>query len=317
MGSPVMGSPPMPPPPKRPRNPAAPQKRGGNIVLWSLAGVLALALIATTTWWFAAGRYSTVPDVTAKRQPDAEALLLDADVKPQFTREHSNDVRSGVVIRTDPGKGAEILRGDTVNVVVSDGPPTVPDVQSGVTVDEAKEAIRKQGLQPGLDDGKNAYSNDVPAGKVIRLDPAAGTPLKIGERVDIVVSKGAEPKPIPDLRGKTHDEAFAALQDAGYVPVDGPQQFDPDIDAGKVIGTDPGANNTLDPGTEVKVITSNAVLVPDVTNRTPQEAQQILQGLGLPVQLQQFGGAGRVFGQNPGANTRVQAGTTIILFTIP
>jgi serine/threonine-protein kinase len=190
-------------------------------------------------------------------------------------------------------------------------------VSPGSSVDQAKDAIKDAGLQAGIDDSNREFSDDVDEGRVIRLDPEPGTPLKLGERVEVILSKGAEPQPIPDLRGKTRDEAFAALQALGLSPVDTDQQFDKDIDAGKVIGTDPPANVTPEPGSEVKVVTSNAITVPDVNNRSAQEAQQILQGLGLQVQVQQLGGAGRVFGQNPTANSRVPPGSTVIIFTIP
>jgi serine/threonine-protein kinase len=319
MGSPAMGNalPPMPPPPRRQRPPGLqPNKRSGNIVLLVLAAVLAIALIGTTTWWFTSGRYSTVPNVAGKDRAAAEKILNDSDLQPKYEHAYSDDVESGQVIETNPAGGAEVLRGETITVTLSNGPPVVPDVRAGSSVDSAKQAIKDHGLQPGVDDSKQDFSDEVAKGKVIRLDPEPGTQLKLGERVDIIVSKGAAPKPIPDLRGKTRDEAFATLQQLGYAPVDAPQQFDPDIDNGKVIGTDPPANVTPAPGTEIKVVTSNAITVPDLMNRSPQDAQALLQGLGLQVQIQQFGGANRVFGQNPVANTRVQAGSTVILFTI-
>jgi len=319
MGSPAMGTPlpPMPPPPNRSGKPGQP-KRGGNVVLWTVAVVLALALAGTTTWWFTAGRYSTVPDVAGQTSDQAVEQLTNADLQANIKRTWSDDVKSGSVISTDPSDGAKALRGDTVTVLVSSGPPRVPDVRPGATVDEAKKLITDNGLQPGVDDGKQEFSGDVPKGKVVRLDPEGGTPLRLGERVDIIVSKGAEPKPIPDLRGKTRDEAFQALQEIGLKPVDAPQQqFDKDIDNGKVIGTNPPPGQTLEPGTEVQVVTSNAITVPDVSQRNPAEAQAQLQQMGLQVQIQQVGGAGRVFAQNPGANTRVAPGTAVVLFTIP
>jgi serine/threonine-protein kinase len=320
MGSPPMGTavPQMPPPPQRSRPPGQQPKRGGNITLWVLAAVLALALGGTATWWFTSGRYSTVPDVAGVTSDQAVDKLTSADLKADIKHAWSNDVDAGKVISTDPPNGAEALRGDTVTVVVSSGRPRVPSVTPGTSVDEAKKLIHDAGLQPGVDDGKQEFSGDVPKGKVVRVSPNGGTVLRLGERVDIIVSKGAEPKPIPDLRGKTKEEAFQALQEIGLKPVDAPQQaFDKDIDNGKVIGTNPQPGNVYDPGTEVQVITSNAVTIPDVTNRNPAEVQAQLQQMGLQVQIQQVGGAGRVFAQNPGANTRVPPGTTVILFTIP
>jgi eukaryotic-like serine/threonine-protein kinase len=318
--------PPMPPPPpRRPRRPRPPgqqpppRKKGhGNIVLWSLAGVLTLALVATAIWWFSAGRYSTVPDVAGQSGEIAEQALSKADLQTEIKNEWNNTVASGEVIRTEPAKGAELIRGDTVVVVVSNGPPRVPDVGPGTTVEDAKEQIRNAGLQPGVDDGNQEFSDDVPKGKVVRLDPGGGTTMQIGERVEIIVSKGAEPKPIPDLRGKSRDEAFDELEDLGLKPVDAAQQqFDQDIENGDVIGTNPAPGNILPPGTQVEVTTSNAVTIPDLANQNPQDAAKALQELGLQVQVQQFGGAGRVFGTNPGANTRVPAGSVVILITIP
>jgi eukaryotic-like serine/threonine-protein kinase len=315
---------PPPPPPRRPRRPRPPgqqpppRKKGrGNIVLWSLAGVLTLALIATTTWWFSSGRYATVPDVAGQTGEIAEQTLSKADLATEIRNEWNNTVASGEVIRTEPAQGAELIRGDTVVVVVSNGPPRVPDVGPGTTVEDAKQQIRNAGLQPGVDDGNQEFSDEVPKGKVVRLDPNSGTTMRLGERVEIIVSKGAEPKPIPDLRGKSRDDAFDELEDLGLKPVDAPQQFDPDIEGGDVIGTNPGPGVVLNPGTEVQVATSNAVTIPDLANQNPNDAAKALQDLGLQVQVQQFGGAGRVFGTNPGANSRVAPGSVVVLITIP
>ena len=323
MGSPAMGNalPPMPPPPRRPRRPgppgAQPGKRGGNVVLLVLAGVLAIALIGTTTWWFTSGRYRTVPDVVGQEREAAVQTLTDNDIKAELEYVKSNDVESGKVISTDPAADQDVLRGDTIKVRISEGLPTVPDVQAGSSVDSAKKAITDAGLQPGVDDSNREFSEDVEEGKVVRLDPDPGTKLKLGERVDIILSKGAEPQPLPDLRNRTRDEAFQALQDLGLKPVDAPQAFDKDIDAGRVIGTDPPPGGILAPGTEVKVVTSNAVTIPDVNQKPVAEAQATLQGLGLQVQVQQIGGAGTVFGQNPGAGSRVPPGSVVIIFSIP
>ncbi|MGH3877860.1 MAG: PASTA domain-containing protein [Actinophytocola sp.] len=320
MGPPSAGMavPPMPPPPQRPRNPTAPRRRGGNIVLWSLAGVLTIALVATATWWFASGRYATVPSVAGQDRASAEQKLTDADLRVTYKNERSDDVESGQVIRTEPDQGAEMLRGDTVTVILSDGPPTVPDVEPGATVDDAERQIKEAGLQPGLDDGKKEFADGIPEGRVVRLEPQGGTQLKLGERVEIIVSKGSEPKPLPDFRGQTKEEVFAQLQEVGLQPVDAAQQdFDKDIDAGKVTRTDPVAGTVLEPGTQVTVVTSNAILIPDLSNRAVPEAQAILAQLGLQVQVQQLGGAGRVIGQNPGANTRVPPGSGVVIFTIP
>ena len=59
------------------------------------------------------------------------------------------------------------------------------------------------------------YSDDVEQGNVISSDPEAGTEVDEGTEVTIVVSLGAEPATVPDIREKTRQRAESALADAG------------------------------------------------------------------------------------------------------
>ncbi|WP_291414738.1 Stk1 family PASTA domain-containing Ser/Thr kinase [Actinophytocola sp.] len=324
LGSPSVGFPvpPMPPPPRKPsraQRGMPPPKRSTNIVLWSIVVVLVLALAGTTTWWFASGRWTTVPNVAGQQATKAQTVLRDNDIEADMTHVWDNDVDAGLVVRTEPGAGRDVLRGDKVKLVVSSGPPRVPDIEPGTSVDDAKQAIKDAGLQPGLDDGLNDFSDDVPEGTVLRLDPEGGTQLRLNERVDIVLSKGAEPKPLPDLRNKTKDEAFAELTNLGLQPVEGTAAFDQDIEGGRVIGTDPPAGTVVNGDSQqVTVVLSNAVTVPDVNQKSQQEAEATLRQLGLDVEVQNLGGGGGpVLAQNPPANSRVQPGTKIVIWTVP
>jgi eukaryotic-like serine/threonine-protein kinase len=304
------------PRPKRPGPPPKKKSRGGLITMWSIVGVLVLALVGTTTWWFTSGRYRTVPAVANQPQSAAEQVLTENDLKPSVELAHSNTVASGTVIGTEPAQGKEVLRGDTVKLIVSEGRPTVPDIRAGEEVAAAEKYISDQELTPDRDDGQDRFSNDVEKGKVITTNPPPGTELEIGKRVVIVVSKGRQPKPVPDVRNKTRDDAFSELQEDGFEPVEGEAEFDPDVEGGRVIRTDPEAGEKPD-GDDLKVTVtlSNAVTVPDLSGRTADEAQQILDELGLDVEFRSFSGNGngnsRVFQQDPGANNRVEPGSTV------
>ena len=323
--SPPYGIPPQHPPtggqPIQPA-PRPPGKRTNRIVLWSILGVLLVAVAGTATWWFAAGRWTAVPSVGGNDRAAAERQLTDSDIHPQLVSVRDNAIESGKVIRTEPGPGAHVLRGDTVKLIVSMGRPTVPDVQAGIGVEEAEQAVTAAELQPLRDDGKGEFSDTVPKGTVIRLDPKAGTQLNIGAPVTIVVSKGQKPKPIPDVKGRSRDEAFTLLRQAGYEPFDAPPEFSGDVDGGRVVRTDPAANTELKDDTASKrvgVIVSNAVSVPDVTRQKVADAKTTLEGLHLVVEVQQFGqnDGGQVFSQSPPAGSRVPEGTKVVLFVFP
>ena len=57
------------------------------------------------------------------------------------------------------------------------------------------------------------FSNDVPAGQVIRQDPKSGSTVKEGTKVTIYVSQGSESVKVPDVRGKSEADAKAALSE--------------------------------------------------------------------------------------------------------
>jgi serine/threonine-protein kinase len=313
------GAPPRPPRNRPPQRPPARKGRGGSIALWSAVAVLVLALVGTSTWWFTSGRYRTVPDVATMARDDAERTLRDNDLDPQIKTERHNTAAAGTVIRTDPKQGEEVLRGDSVTVYVSLGKPKVPEVREGADPDEVADLIRKQGLQPDRDDGQNRYDDDVAKGKVVSVSPQPGTELNLGERVVIVLSKGPEPKPIPDVRNKTKDEAFQELSNLGYTPVEGTPEFSPDVEGGRVIKTSPETGSKIEGDDKtVTVILSTAVTVPDVGNKSAQDAVTQLQQLGLQVEIQAFGGgSGRVIGQSPTANSKVEPNSKVVIWVIP
>ena len=308
-------------PPGQPRNRPphpAPKRNGTSIVLWSLVAVLVLALAGTATWWFTSGQYRTVPNVAGLPTNEAERTLQGSDLDPLVKTEYHNDVQAGTIIRTTPAAGEEMLRGDQVTVYASLGKPKVPEVRAGADESEVSEQIKAKGLQPDKDDGQNEFSDEVEKGKVITVNPPPGTELKLGERVVMVLSKGAEPKPIPDVRNKTRDEAFQELTDAGYTPQDGTPEFADGFEAGRVVRTDPQAGTTVEGDQKtVTVFVSNAVTVPDVGNRSVDEAKAMLEGLGLQVDIQSIGGGGRVIAQNPPANSKVAPSSKVTIWVIP
>ncbi|MGH3863898.1 PASTA domain-containing protein, partial [Actinokineospora sp.] len=296
---------------------APPPSRTKKIVGWSVAGVVALAVLVTSLWWFTSGRYTEVPLVQGKDSAAAEQAIRAADLNPNVTTVRHNDIAAGEVIGTDPTAGTEALRGDEVKVIVSAGRPVVPDVAAGSTVDQAEQLIRAAELQPQRDDGKNVFDENVAKGTVVRLDPPPGTKLQLGQRVIIVLSKGPAPKPVPDTRGKTRDEAFKLLQEQGFEPFDGPAEFSGDVEGGRVIRTDPAPGTKIAPDAakRVSVVVSNAVTVPDLTDQTVPDAQAALAALGLELDLGVFTNPnGIIRAQNPPPGTKVQRGTKVGAF---
>lgn len=62
------------------------------------------------------------------------------------------------------------------------------------------------------------YSDDVPAGTILRQQPEAGTLLPAGETIRLVVSKGPKMVEMPQLIGFPQDSAVRELESRGLVP---------------------------------------------------------------------------------------------------
>jgi serine/threonine-protein kinase len=326
------GQPASPPPPGRKPRPTgrprptyeAQRQRGRRTMLvWVVIVLVLAAVLGAAAWWFGSGRWTSVPQIGGKDAITAEHILQDADLSAAIVQAHDNTVPAGQIVGTRPPMGGRALRGSTITVVVSEGKPIVPDITPGAQTQAVEQQVRKAQLTPRLDANQDAYSGTVPKGAVVGLNPPAGTQLPIGANVVVIISKGPPPNPVPNVVGQPHDQAFAALQQAGFQPFDEPQAFDPNVAGGTVIKTDPPAGTlpTTGAGLKVGVQVSNAVSVPPVQGQNAQQAQQTLQQAGLQANVQGgFGGAdpnGQVFMQQPGPGTLVQPGSTVTITVFP
>ncbi|GHF58201.1 serine/threonine-protein kinase [Amycolatopsis bartoniae] len=158
-------------------------------------------------------------------------------------------------------------------------------------------------------------------GKVLSTDPAAGQ--TVTTTTEIKVSVGAAPKKVqvPNLTGKSEDEAAAALQAVGlYLDPNAPQVDVSDPNQyGKVVRQSIAANSTVDEGTTVTVTvgkTKNMVQVPDETGKQFEDAQSALTAAGFKVSKQSQASAepeGKVLNQKPNAGLQPE-GSTVTLF---
>ncbi|WP_007026213.1 Stk1 family PASTA domain-containing Ser/Thr kinase, partial [Saccharomonospora iraqiensis] len=288
------------------------------LLVWALVGLLLAGGVGAGLWWVNDGRYITVPSVAGTERDRAEDTLRTAGLQPEMVRERHNTTPNGTVIRTEPAEGARVTEGDAVTVVVSMGRPVVPDVRPGASVEQAQQAISEEQLEPRRDPEADRYSDQVPEGAVVALEPAPGSQANVGDAVTIVVSQGPPPTPVPDVSGQGRDQAFQALRNAGFEPYEAGAEFSESVPAGRVVRTEPAAGGTMEDGNRVGVVLSNAVEVPSVVGRRAQHAVRILGEAGLGVE----GGNGRgpisfVVGQSPDGGSLVRPGTTISLTVVP
>ncbi|MTB65025.1 Stk1 family PASTA domain-containing Ser/Thr kinase [Streptococcus sp. zg-86] len=155
----------------------------------------------------------------------------------------------------------------------------VPDV-SGQTLEVARETIETAGLKVGKI--TEEPSSEVEEGKVIRTNPAADTSKKEGSSIDIVVAT-TDAVTVPDVVGKSFDDAKIELEAAGFV-VKETQEYSASVEENKVISTDPKANSSKAKGSAVTVTVSKGAerhQIPNIRGKSLEAATQELKAIGL------------------------------------
>ncbi len=140
--------------------------------------------------------YIEVPHLIEHAEYEARLMLKDIGLEMEPSYEYSEAVTPGYVLRQDPGKGFQVVRGDTIHVVISKGkkPFAMSNLQ-GRQLADAREWLEQNGLV--LHSQEEEHSSEFASGEIISQFPAAGEPVQAGDAVDLVVSKGREPDAAP------------------------------------------------------------------------------------------------------------------------
>ncbi len=136
-----------------------------------------------------------------QRGSNAEAAIRELGLKPQSTRQSSNDVPEGNVISQDPASRA-VPEGSVVNLVISSGPKlvTIPMNLRTRTVTDVNNTLSSLGLKLELP------SNAQPEDYVSATDPEGGTQVAEGSTVKILVYESTTtyaPTTIPPRNSST------------------------------------------------------------------------------------------------------------------
>jgi serine/threonine-protein kinase len=183
----------------------------------------------------------------------------------------------------------------------------------GLTQSQATATLTRDGLKSSL---TSAFDDTVPSGEVVSSDPNPGTPVKNGSTVTLVISKGTQNVPIPDVAGQSQGDATDQLKAAGFqVDVAADQVSSDNVPAGSVVSYTP--TGSAKHGATITLTVSNGprqVLLPDVTGDNVDDATAQLQALGFKVVTHRFLPiVNSVGSQSPSGNTQQPFGSTVTL----
>ena len=289
------------------------------ILLAVIAFLLIVAASFGGSWWwteYGPGSYLTMPTTTGRDLTDVQADLGAIGLASSVEEEFSDDVQSGIVTHSDPDGGSSVHKSTNVQLYVSKGidMKDVPNVV-GKGQDEASRTLTDAGLALGA--VTDAYSEDVPPGQVISQSVAAGTSLAHDSTVDVVLSKGREPRTVPTLTGKGASAAKSSIEALGLV-ASPTEAYSDTVPEGQVISQQTREGSTVYRGDSVSYTVSKGpemVTVPDVVGLQRQEARNKLEGAGLTVQEDLILGGffNTVRSSNPAGGSKVKKGSTVTI----
>jgi len=132
----------------------------------------------------------------------------------------------------------------------------------------------------------SVYSNVIKRGRVVKTIPPAGKKIRFGKKVKLIISRGGERVPFPDVRGKPAEEARKLLMDTGLnniivmnVPVS-PEEAKK-YKEGYVIDVSPDSTDSVEKGEKITLyvakIQEEVFLMPNLVGLNIEEAKQTLK----------------------------------------
>ena len=210
-------------PVKKERRKTEPQPQQGKnkMTMFIIIGAVIIAIagligLGSMLGWFGNSDEIPVPDFVGKTleeaQAEAEAVGL---VIQEGDLVYSPDQEEGLIASQNPVEGTVVTEGKVITVNISKGKKdgVVPKIE-GMDYEEAKAYLESFGFKMGP--GVTVQSH-LPKGVIVSQSIPYGTSAKSGTEINVEISdgKGKEMVKVPNLIGRTPDEANSLLANAG------------------------------------------------------------------------------------------------------
>lgn len=185
-------------------------------------------------------------------------------ISVKITRKDDDNSEKDTIIAQSVEPKKTLKPGGYIELTVSNGAKMVkiPDVSKG-EYRQAETKLKELDLFVKIED---EFHDSIPEGFVTRTDPQKDSLVKAGSSVVVYRSKGPEIKDtkVPDLKGKTRQEAMKAIAEA-KLSVGTILPEDVSLATAKVISQEPAANSTVKEQTAINFTLEKPVVTPTPT----------------------------------------------------
>jgi len=190
----------------------------------------------------------------------------------------------------------------------------------GKTREEAKNLIESQGL---VLDVSTIEDEDQPDGIVLEQNPEAGLEVEKGSTVRLTINELPDSVAVPPLKGLTLEEAKKILEENSLRLGSTEEEFNEEVESGKIISSNPEGGYSVKRGSAVKVLVSKGidntpVTLNDYTGLGEKVVVNQLKTLGFDVEVEKgFSdkvSEGQVYAMEPSPGKTVEKGSKVTIY---
>lgn len=267
-----------------------PKKRWGRRLIVAAVALVLIAGVGAGAYFTVLNPKNPVPQLVGLTEAEARNQVSQFGWTVEVLKERSDTVAAGQIISTNPVLGVNVAKRSTLTLVVSEGPTLSQLTEiNALTFEAASAALTELGLKAEkIDLPDEVIAPGVVVSWSIPDQPTlkAGDSVVKGTTVAVNVSSGPALRDIPNLVGKTLEEATKTLTDMGLVVVEAPTLGHPEIPAGQISIQLPVAGEKLARGGTVTLTVSAGpknTLIPDIYGKDFATVKARLEKYGMVI----------------------------------
>ena len=245
-----------------------------------------------------------MPRLDSEEQAPSKEFRLNDDTKGSKGKKKSKKALA-IIILFVVVLGVAIA--GATNILELWGGKTIPDVVGKSRV-EATQTLEAKGFVVKSLKVKSDDTEDV----VLLMDPTAGRRASEGSQIVLQV---ATPRTVPDVVGKSLDDAKKALGQEGFEKVEYVKIKSNDPE-NVIISIEPGIGTKAKAATPITVKVTEAYMVPDILGKEEETAVELLKHEGYTVTVNRVyseAAEGTVVTANPAVGTKLPSGSAVTI----
>ena len=201
---------------RTPKNKKHDAKKGLLIAAISFFTVL-IVLVGVAMWvlLFGTGQEVEIPTLLGSTYEEAslaaeEASRGDIEFDVFVERQIHSDEEKNTIISQTPEGGLKIKRSREIKVTLSLGPVALElEDYTGKDYQKVSKELEKKGIKVIIEQEDNDTYEE---GKIFKQFPSKGTKMSEDDEITLYVSRGTENTVVPNVLGKTVDEAIITIE---------------------------------------------------------------------------------------------------------